>query len=98
MGQDRLTPSHKDKKPMKVVPNKRAVINKRLKKDSIQEIDMKIIILLLEGYTNEQIGERVFLSKRTVDGHLYKLRNRYEAKNTYNLIYILMKRKIFTIK
>jgi DNA-binding CsgD family transcriptional regulator len=38
--------------------------------DSLTPTELKVVALVAEGLTNPQIGERLFVSKRTVSAHL----------------------------
>jgi DNA-binding CsgD family transcriptional regulator len=41
--------------------------------DSLTPQEREIALLAATGLTNKQIGERLFLSPRTVGGHLHRL-------------------------
>lgn len=41
--------------------------------DSVTPAEADVIALVAEGLTNPQIGERLFISKRTVQTHLYRI-------------------------
>lgn len=51
----------------------------------LDELDRKILCLLFEGKTAKQIGESVFISSRTVEGRLKKIRDLYDCKNNVQL-------------
>lgn len=63
-----------------------------LKDDPVsQQLDLsnresEILQLISEGYTNMEIAEKLFLSKRTVEGHRQSLINKMEVKNSAELI------------
>ena len=38
--------------------------------DSLTPTELKVVELVAEGLTNPQVGERLFISKRTVGAHL----------------------------
>jgi len=83
---------------MIITPNRKYIIREAIKKHSLEELDMKIVILMLEGNTYKQIGKKVHKSGRTVDGRTSELRKRFEANNNTHLVAILISRKIITIK
>ncbi len=55
---------------------------------ALTEREVEILQLISEGYTNADIGEKLFLSKRTVEGHRHNLINRLKVKNSAELIKI----------
>ena len=48
--------------------------------------EMEVLNLIAEGLTNLEIGEKLFLSKRTVEGHRQSLLEKTNSKNTAMLI------------
>jgi len=51
---------------------------------SLREIE--ILQLIAEGYTNNEMSEKLFLSKRTIEGHRQSLIDKTNSKNTAALI------------
>jgi DNA-binding NarL/FixJ family response regulator len=51
---------------------------------SIREID--VLNLIAEGLTNTQMSERLFISKRTIEGHRQSLIEKTGSRNTASLI------------
>lgn len=41
--------------------------------DSLSSAEIRVLEHVCEGLTNPQIGERLFLSRRTVQSHLYSM-------------------------
>jgi len=48
--------------------------------------EIEILILMANGYTNYEIAEKLFTSKRTVEGHRQNLLNKTGCRNTAALI------------
>lgn len=48
--------------------------------------EIEILILMANGYTNYEIAEKLFTSKRTVEGHRQNLLNKTGSRNTAALI------------
>ncbi|TKC08881.1 response regulator transcription factor [Pedobacter frigoris] len=48
--------------------------------------ELEILHLIAEGYTNMEIADRLFISKRTVEGHRQSLLEKTESRNTATLI------------
>lgn len=64
-------------------------LNKRPKKDQdehLTEREKEIIHYIAEGLTNNEIGEKLFISNRTVDTHRKNILNKLQLKNTAALI------------
>ncbi len=59
--------------------------------DDLPEIEIskregEVLALIAEGYTNQEIADRLFTSKRTVEGHRQNLIDKTGARNTAALI------------
>lgn len=74
---------------MKYDPNKKPVL---------KEFHMKIVVLLAEGYTHKQIGEKLFRSKRTIDEYVFRIKGTFGAKNPTHLIAILIKKELLILE
>ena len=48
--------------------------------------ELEVLSLIAEGYTNQEIADRLFTSKRTVEGHRQNLIDKTGARNTAALI------------
>jgi len=48
--------------------------------------EKEVLVLISEGLTNHEIGEKLFISTTTVDTHRKNLLAKFEAKNTATLI------------
>lgn len=48
--------------------------------------EKEVLVLIAEGLTNVEIGEKLFISTTTVDTHRKNLLAKFEAKNTATLI------------
>ena len=54
--------------------------------DSLSEREKEILILICKGLSNKEIGEQLFISKRTVDKHRANILVKTNCKNTANLV------------
>lgn len=52
--------------------------------------DVEILTLLSEGFTNQEIADKLFTSKRTVENHRQQMIDRTESRNTIALIRFAM--------
>lgn len=48
--------------------------------------ELEVLALTAEGYTNQQIADKLFTSKRTVEGHRQSMINKTGTRNTITLI------------
>jgi DNA-binding NarL/FixJ family response regulator len=59
--------------------------------DDIPEVEftkreLEVLALTAEGYTNQEIADKLFTSKRTVEGHRQSMINKTGTRNTISLI------------
>lgn len=59
--------------------------------DDLPEVDLskrevEILSLIAEGYTNQEIADKIFTSKRTVEGHRQNLIDKTQSRNSAALI------------
>lgn len=59
--------------------------------DDLPEVDLsrreiEILALIAEGFTNQEIADRIFTSKRTVEGHRQNLIDKTQSRNSAALI------------
>ena len=52
----------------------------------LSERELEIIDLVAQGLTNQEIGERLMISKRTVDNHVSNVFTKTGAKNRVALL------------
>ena len=62
-------------------PPSQASINKFADKFSLTELEMKILRLVAEGLSNEEISEITRLARETIKGHLKSLFRKLDVKN-----------------
>jgi len=58
--------------------------------------EKEMIVYICDGLTNKQIGEKVFLSVRTVEGLRMKLLEKMNVKNTAGIIIYAIKNNLYT--
>lgn len=70
-------------------------INKQPEVDSgLSEREIEILIDICKGLSNQEIADKLFISKRTVDKHRANIMEKTNAKNTANLIMYSIKNNI----
>ncbi|MBE9584257.1 response regulator transcription factor [Mucilaginibacter sp. JRF] len=66
-------------------------IPENVKTDNISDItfssrDVEILSMIAEGFTNQEIADKLFTSKRTIENHRQQLIDRTGSRNTVSLI------------
>ena len=54
--------------------------------------EQEVLTLIAQGFTNEEIADKVFCSRRTVEGHRQSLISKLGARNTAQLIYLAFRK------
>ena len=54
--------------------------------DLLSKRENEILKLICLEYTNQEIGSKLFISKRTVENHRHKILEKIGAKNTVGLV------------
>jgi DNA-binding NarL/FixJ family response regulator len=65
-------------------------------KVEFSEREIEIITYICEGLTNKEIGEKIFLSVRTVEGIRLKITEKMNVKNTAGIIIYAIKNNLYT--
>ena len=56
--------------------------------------ELEVLLLIAEGFTNAEIADKLFTSKRTIETHRQNILEKTQAKNTANLIKYAFEHKI----
>ncbi|MEI2273416.1 response regulator transcription factor [Sphingobacterium sp. ML3W] len=60
--------------------------NRSLPDFDISERELEVLKLIADGFTNMEIADKIFLSKRTIEGHRQSLIEKMNVKNTAELV------------
>ena len=60
----------------------------------LSEREIEILLLISEGLSNQEIGDRLFISKRTVEKHRANILDKTNCKNTAGLIMYAIKNQL----
>ncbi len=63
----------------------------------LSEREREILFLICKGLSNQEIGEELFISKRTVDKHRANILAKTNCKNTANLVVFAIKNHLVEI-
>jgi DNA-binding NarL/FixJ family response regulator len=61
------------------------------------EKEMEIVRLICQEYTNNEIGQKLFLSGRTVEGYRVKILEKMNAKSTAGIVIYAIKNDLYKI-
>jgi len=64
---------------------------------NISKREIEVLQLVAEGLSNQEIADRLFISKRTVDGHKNSLIVKTGSKNMVDLLVYSIKNKLVKI-
>lgn len=67
-------------------------------KDQLSDREIEVIRLICQEYTNQEIADQLFLSKRTVESHRIRILDKLELKNTVGLVIYALAHEIFVPK
>lgn len=71
-------------------------MNENDKVYDISERELEVLQYISDGFTNIEIAEKMFLSKRTVEGHRQNLIDKVGVKNSASLIKFAVKQGLIT--
>jgi DNA-binding NarL/FixJ family response regulator len=67
------------------------------KASNLSKREKEILLNICEGYSNQEIADTLFISKRTVDKHRANLLGKTNSKNTASLILFAIRNKLIKI-
>lgn len=65
--------------------------------DNLSERELEILLLICKGFSNQEIADQLFISKRTVDKHRANILEKTGSKNTANLVVFAIKNELVEI-
>ncbi len=71
--------------------------NEEVGADELSEREKEILFQICKGLNNQEIGDKLFISKRTVDKHRANILAKTSCKNTANLVMYAIKNKLVEI-
>jgi len=62
--------------------------------ETLTERELEVLQLICQGFSNQEIGEKLFISKRTVDKHRSNILDKTGARNTAGLVIFAIKNEL----
>jgi len=62
--------------------------------DLLTERELEVLQLICQGFSNQEIGEKLFISKRTVDKHRSNILDKTGTRNTAGLVIFAIKNEL----
>lgn len=66
------------------------ITNENIQNIEFSTVDVEILSLISEGYTNQEVADKLFTSKRTIENHRQQLIDKTGSRNTIALIRFAM--------
>jgi len=77
-----------------LVTNLRTNKEKKKPENELSEREVEVLILICQGFNNQEIADQLFISKRTVDKHRANIMEKSQCKNTAQLVMYAIKNKM----
>jgi DNA-binding NarL/FixJ family response regulator len=61
-------------------------------------IELKVVRLICKEYTSEEIGEKLGISKRTVEAHRYRIMTKIKKRSGVGIVIFAIKHGLFTVR
>ncbi|MDO6389552.1 response regulator transcription factor [Pontibacter sp. BT731] len=74
-----------------------ATKNEKVEQVGLSKREVEVLTLIAEGFTNAEIADKLFTSKRTIETHRQNILEKTGAKNTANLIKFAIGHKIIDV-
>ena len=68
------------------LPAKNNVTSREKKWGDVSKRELEVLMLIAEGYTNEEIADKLFTSRRTIESHRKNLIDKLKVKNSAQLV------------
>ncbi len=65
--------------------------------EPLSERETEVLIEICRGYSNQEIADKLFISKRTVDKHRANILEKTGCRNTASLVYFAIKHKLIEL-
>jgi DNA-binding NarL/FixJ family response regulator len=65
--------------------------------ESLSDREIEILVEVCRGLSNQEIADKLFISKRTVDKHRANILEKTGCKNTANLVVYAIKNRLVEI-
>jgi DNA-binding CsgD family transcriptional regulator len=62
--------------------------------DSLTECERRVADLVAHGHSNKEIGDRLYMSHRTVGSHLYRIFPKFGLRSRVDLARVVIERSV----
>lgn len=69
----------------------------RTKTDELTNRELEVLICICRGMSNQEIADKLYISKRTVDKHRENILQKTQSKNTAEMVVYAIKNRFFDI-
>lgn len=80
-----------------LLKNPKSVDNENHADCNLSEREKEILYFICQGFSNQEIAEKLYLSKRTIDKHRSNILEKTNCKNTANLVAFSIKNNIVKV-
>lgn len=88
---------HIDDYIMKLLQNRRYLSSKKKLHEELSKRELEVLKLICDELTNQEIAEKLFISKRTVEGHRNRMMEKTGSKNTVGLVIYAIEHKLIDV-
>lgn len=82
---------------LQLIRNRRLLAKNKEANQALSERETEILKLICEQYTNQEIADKIFLSKRTVEGHRNRILQKIGAKNTVGMVIYAIENNLHSV-
>lgn len=77
-----------------LVNNLKTIKKDKASQTELSDRELEILVLICQGFSNQEIADQLFISKRTVDKHRANILEKSESKNTAQLVVYAIKNRL----
>lgn len=89
---------HIDDFIMNLLKNRRVYSKKQKLKEALTKRELEVLELICKEYTNKEIADKLYLSKRTIEGHRNRMLDKTGSKNTVGLVLYAVEHSLIDVE
>jgi DNA-binding NarL/FixJ family response regulator len=83
---------------MQLIRNRRLTAGRKQQFLELTSREIDVLKLICSEYTNKEIGDRLFISPRTVEGYRQSILEKTQSKNTAGIVIYAIEHQLFDVK